>query len=342
MVGKKKKIKYYGVRKSHIPGIYNDWLEAQEQVNGFPGAEVQSFTNKKEAQAYMKSMNKSTNTNSTFIQAKNCTCQEETSQEESGHSQTDNMAPDAEDDEEYITVDEVTKLTEFEENIKSDKKEIANLWNYFDILLDMLSDETNKQIRNQCKDLSPQVVRVTTLPVIKTPITSCLHHGMSSADSPVNQSISTPQSSEVPQQTEVFIAARNQLYDEKIQLEEGNRLISKENARQLWPKAIYEVAQIQHGAEKLEDDGWVQPEKTANKEFIDMKSHSLVSDNRYSPLRDLGDNKTEFSSNQAFNSRRNSIANSRNDTQIDGISASNKQVKKQARNSVVIVGDGII
>ena len=54
---------------------------------------------------------------------------------------------------------------------------------------------------------------------------------MSSADSPVNQSISTPQSSEAPQQTEDFIAARNQVYDEKFQLEEENRLISKENAR---------------------------------------------------------------------------------------------------------------
>ena len=98
-----------------------------------------------------------------------------------------------------------------------------------------------------------------------------------SADSPVHQSISTPQSSEVPQQTEDFIAARNQLYDEKFQLEEENHLISKEHARlqeevnflntkiklleELWPKAIYEVAQIQHGAEKLEDDGWVQPKK---------------------------------------------------------------------------------
>ena len=140
MVGRKKKIKYYGVRKGHIPG----------------SAGVQSFTNKKEAQAYMKSMNKSTDTKSTFIQAENCTCQEETSQEESGHTQTDNidnMAPDAEPDEEYITIDEATKLTEFEENIKSNKKESANLWNYFDILLDTLSDETNKRIRNECKDL---------------------------------------------------------------------------------------------------------------------------------------------------------------------------------------------
>ena len=65
-----------------------------------PGAEVQSFTNKKEAQAYMKSMHKSTNTKITFIQAENCTCQDETSQEESGHTQTDNMAPDAEPNEE--------------------------------------------------------------------------------------------------------------------------------------------------------------------------------------------------------------------------------------------------
>ena len=157
----------------------------------------------------MKSMNKSTNTKSTFIQEENCTCQEETSQDESGHTQTDNMAPHAEDDEEYITVYEVTKLTEFEENIKCNKKEIANLWNYFDILLDMSWYKTNKQIRNECNDLSPQVVRVTTPPVIKTPITPFLHHGLSSADSPVNQSISTPQSSEVPQHTENFIAARN-------------------------------------------------------------------------------------------------------------------------------------
>ena len=82
--------------------------------------------------------------------------------------------------------------------------------------------------------------------------------------------------------------------------------------------------------------------KTANKEFIDAKSHSFVSDNRYSPLRDLQDNRTEFNSNEAFNSRRNSIANSRNVTQIDDTSAPNKQVKKQARNSVVIVGDSII
>ena len=101
---------------------------------------------------------------------------------------------------------------------------------------------------------------------------------MSSADSPVNQSISTPQSSEVPQETEDFIAARNQVYDEKFQLEEENRLISKENARlqeevnflntkikpleELWPKATYEVTQIQHGAEKLESDGWVQPKNS--------------------------------------------------------------------------------
>ena len=95
----------------------------------------------------------------------------------------------------------------------------------------------------------------------------------------MNQSISTPQSSKVPQQTEDFITARNQLYDEKNQLEEENRLISKENARlqedvnflntkiklldELWPKAIYEVAQIQHGTEKLEDDGWFQPKKNS-------------------------------------------------------------------------------
>ena len=45
-----------------------------------------------------------------------------------------------------------------------------------------------------------------------------------------------------------------------------------------------------------------------------MKNSSFVSDNRYNPLRDLEENRTEFSSNEAFNSCRNSIANSRNDT----------------------------
>ena len=106
--------------------------------------------------------------------------------------------------------------------------------------------------------------------MIKTPITPCLHHDINSADSPVNESINIPQSSEVPQQMDDFIAARNKLYDERIQLEEENHLILKENARlqeegnflntkiklpeELWPKAEYEVAQIQHSAKKFEDD----------------------------------------------------------------------------------------
>ena len=39
---------------------------------------------------------------------------------------------------------------------------------------------------------------------------------------------------------------------------------------------------------------------------------------------------------------RSSIANSRTDTKINNNSASNRQVKKQARNSVGIVDDSII
>ena len=88
MAWRKKKIKYHGVRKGHVLGIYNDWLEAQEQVSsGFPGAEVQSFTNK----IKIKGMNKSTDTKSTFIQAGRCACQEEMSEEKLEHIQTDNM-----------------------------------------------------------------------------------------------------------------------------------------------------------------------------------------------------------------------------------------------------------
>ena len=85
-----------------------------------------------------------------------------------------------------------------------------------------------------------------------------------------------------------FISERNQLYDEKIQLEEENHLILMENARlqeevnflntkiklleELLPEAVYEVAQM---APKC------------LKEFIDVKSHSFVSDDRYSPLKCL-------------------------------------------------------
>ena len=50
----KKKIKCYVVKRGHKPGIYMDWQEAELQIKGFSGATFCSFTNKEEAEKYMR------------------------------------------------------------------------------------------------------------------------------------------------------------------------------------------------------------------------------------------------------------------------------------------------
>ena len=44
---------FYAVAKGLVPGIYNDWLEAKAQVNGFPNAVFKLFKTLKEAEAFM-------------------------------------------------------------------------------------------------------------------------------------------------------------------------------------------------------------------------------------------------------------------------------------------------
>lgn len=46
--------KYYVVWKGHKPGIYSDWAETKQQVDGFPGARYKSFTTEAEAIAALK------------------------------------------------------------------------------------------------------------------------------------------------------------------------------------------------------------------------------------------------------------------------------------------------
>lgn len=46
-------MKYYGVRKGRIPGVYTTWDIAKEQVDGFKGAQFKSFSSKKEAEEYI-------------------------------------------------------------------------------------------------------------------------------------------------------------------------------------------------------------------------------------------------------------------------------------------------
>lgn len=53
-MGKKK---FYAVRKGKVPGIYQTWHQAEEQVKGFSGAEYRSFGTLEEADAYMSSDN---------------------------------------------------------------------------------------------------------------------------------------------------------------------------------------------------------------------------------------------------------------------------------------------
>ncbi|MGT2942900.1 ribonuclease H1 domain-containing protein [Streptococcus constellatus subsp. viborgensis] len=47
------KKKFYAVRVGKIPGIYQTWSQAEEQVKGFPGAEYKSFSTEEEAIRYM-------------------------------------------------------------------------------------------------------------------------------------------------------------------------------------------------------------------------------------------------------------------------------------------------
>ncbi len=48
------KKKFYAIAAGHVPGIYDNWPEAQAQVNGYQGARYKGFFTWKEAEAFMK------------------------------------------------------------------------------------------------------------------------------------------------------------------------------------------------------------------------------------------------------------------------------------------------
>jgi ribonuclease HI len=50
---KTKTVKFYGVVRGHIPGIYTTWDEAKTQIDGYPGAIYKSFKTQSEADEYM-------------------------------------------------------------------------------------------------------------------------------------------------------------------------------------------------------------------------------------------------------------------------------------------------
>lgn len=45
--------KYYGVKKGHNIGVYDNWADCQKQINGFSGADYKGFATKEEAEAFV-------------------------------------------------------------------------------------------------------------------------------------------------------------------------------------------------------------------------------------------------------------------------------------------------
>ena len=137
---KRKKTKYYAVRKGYIPGIYQDWPNVQDQIIGYSGAQFKAFTTKKEAQAYMRQSNENENPEDAVRKQTN---NKSISTQTEDQSQVDSHGDETESrHEEFIVLDEIDKyrFTEMEGRIKETKSEISNLWSYLDILLDMISE----------------------------------------------------------------------------------------------------------------------------------------------------------------------------------------------------------
>lgn len=55
--------KFYAVQNGRIPGVYTDWPAAQEQINGFRNPRHKRFSNRQEAEAFVKTGQKGSKTN---------------------------------------------------------------------------------------------------------------------------------------------------------------------------------------------------------------------------------------------------------------------------------------
>ena len=49
--------KYYAVKVGKTPGVYEEWAQCREMVEGFPGSQFKSFPTKEEAMEYLGSTN---------------------------------------------------------------------------------------------------------------------------------------------------------------------------------------------------------------------------------------------------------------------------------------------
>ena len=53
------RVKFYGVARGRVPGVYRTWDEASAQVTSYRGAEHKSFSSFAEAEAWVASRNPS-------------------------------------------------------------------------------------------------------------------------------------------------------------------------------------------------------------------------------------------------------------------------------------------
>ena len=117
--------KYYAVRVGHKPGIYTDWKETEQQINGFRGAEFSSFRLKKDAQKYLqhkkKAMTEDAKENDKSIRHDSETVCKETCQNENQEGAPANSTPN----DFYFTLDEYSDGNESEVN--GIKQEIRNI-----------------------------------------------------------------------------------------------------------------------------------------------------------------------------------------------------------------------
>ena len=141
------KTKFYAVNR-YKPGIYTSWMSAFDQVNGFNSAEFKSFNTRKEAEKFISKCDYEDPTRKADY-VYSC----DSNKHEDNQALEDSK--DCNTTQQYVLVDEYTIREEIENAIKSNSAQIENLWKYFDILMDMISDDGKRIKRIEEKRSTP-------------------------------------------------------------------------------------------------------------------------------------------------------------------------------------------
>ena len=139
--GARSRKKYYAVRFDRTLGIYTEWHEAEEETSGFPGADFCSFKLKKDAVKYLKQKKASTDS-SQDDEAKNC----HDSLTDKTNERPNQEVP-AEIYDEFNLIDEYSYCQDLEEKLHEQEKKIASIWEYCDLIWDMIEDEKQRIYR---------------------------------------------------------------------------------------------------------------------------------------------------------------------------------------------------